>query len=203
MSDNQPYNPLDKRNLAENVADKMLAQPMQSLPLIQRFSGAGIYAIYYMGDFSAYQPIAVANDNLDEPSAKPIYVGRAVPEGARKGLYGLISNPGPVLFNRLNKHASSIKQVKNLHLEDFRCRYLVVDDIWIPLAESLLINRFSPIWNTVVDGFGNHPPGGGRTGQRRSRWDTIHPGRGWAGNLPDNSIGEAEILQLVRQALAY
>jgi hypothetical protein len=26
-----------------------------------------------------------------------------------------------------------------------------VDDIWIPLGESLLIEMFSPLWNKVLD----------------------------------------------------
>jgi hypothetical protein len=51
-----------------------------------------------------------------------------------------------VLFRRLNEHAQSIAQAENLELSDFSCRYLVVDDIWIPLGESLLIEKFAPIW---------------------------------------------------------
>ncbi len=68
----------------------------------------------------------------------------------------------------------------------------MVDDIWIPLAESLLIERFSPVWNKRIDGFGNHDPGSGRHGQQKSQWDTIHPGRPWVTNLKDNyrSVGE-------------
>ena len=41
-----PFNPLDKRNLAESVTDAMLARPVESLPPA-RFIGVGIYAIYY------------------------------------------------------------------------------------------------------------------------------------------------------------
>mgnify|MGYP001610410975 FL=1 len=56
----------------------------------------------------------------------------------------------------------------------------MVDDIWIPLGESLLIAKFSPIWNNIVDGFGNHDPGKGRYEGTRPRWDVLHPGRAWA-----------------------
>ena len=31
---------------------------------------------------------------------------------------------------------------ENLDVDDFECRYLIVDDIWIPLGETLLIGRF-------------------------------------------------------------
>ena len=46
-------------------------------------------------------------------------------------------DPGSVLFKRLMEHARSIDQAENLNLEDFYCRFLVVDDIWIPLGESV------------------------------------------------------------------
>ena len=72
---------------------------------------------------------------------------KAVPAGARKGGFGLDVPPGQVLYNRLDEHAQSIEQAKNLNLADFQCRYLVVDDIWIPLGEAMLISKFVPIWN--------------------------------------------------------
>ncbi len=73
-----------------------------------------------------------------------------------------------MLYHRLREHAASIQQVSNLSLDDFLCQYLVVDDIWISLGESLLIEKFSPIWNTILVGFGNHDPGKGRYNQQRS-----------------------------------
>ncbi|MEJ7653975.1 MAG: Eco29kI family restriction endonuclease [Chloroflexia bacterium] len=100
-----------------------------------------------------------------------------MPAGTRRGGFGLDAPTGAVLHNRLRQHASSIQQVQNLDLTDFTCRYLVVDDIWIPLGERLLIERYHPVWNLVIDGFGNHPPGAGRRNQRRSSWDVLHPGR--------------------------
>jgi Eco29kI restriction endonuclease len=89
-------------------------------------------------------------------------VGKAVPAGARKGGFGLGADPGRVLFRRLNEHAESIRSTKNLKIDDFYCRYLVTDDIWIPLAEAMLIDLFNPVWNKLIDGFGNHDPGKGR-----------------------------------------
>ena len=106
-----------------------------------------------------------------------------MPAGARKGGFGLGANPGKVLFRRLNEHAESISSASNLRLDDFHCRYLVTDDIWIPLAEAMLIDLFNPVWNKLLDGFGNHDPGKGRYEQQRAPWDTIHPGRAWAEKL--------------------
>jgi hypothetical protein len=51
------------------------------------------------------------------------------------------------------------------------------------LGETLLISHYKPLWNLVVDGFGNHPPGGGRAKGKKPMWDVIHPGRKWAENL--------------------
>ena len=78
------------------------------------------------------------------------------------------------------EHAETVRAASNLDIADFFCRYLIVDDVWIPLAETLLITRFSPLWNSLVAGFGNHDPGKGRHAGRRPIWDTLHPGRAWA-----------------------
>ncbi len=173
------FNPLDRVELGRSVGRALLLSPCEPLPP-GRFEGAGIYAIYYQGGFDAYAQLALPN------CAWPIYVGKAMPPGARKGLVGLDASTGPKLYQRLREHARSVGEAENLSGEDFRCRYLVVDDIWIPLAERLLIGHYRPLWNGVVDGFGIHAPGGrpggttGRGGQQKSLWDTLHPGRAFA-----------------------
>jgi hypothetical protein len=78
----------------------------------------------------------------------------------------------------------------------FYCRFLVVDDIWIPLGESLLIEKTKPLWNVIVDGFGNHDPGKGRYNQQMSAWDTLHPGRDWAKKLQPGK-SETEIAKMI------
>ena len=180
MPPEQPYNPLDKKNLGVSVADALLQRDPVRLPS-DRFDGAGVYAIYYTGDFEPYKTIAEAN--RQNQFRQPIYVGKAVPAGRRKGGLDTIEHVGPVLWDRMREHAKSIDQASNLNLSDFWGRHLVVDDIWIPLGESLLIDRFSPVWNRLIDGFGNHDPGSGRRNQARSRWDVLHPGRPWADRL--------------------
>ena len=178
MTDEGPFNPLDKKNLAASVGEALLERMPVPLSGSGAFSGAGIYCIYYVGDFEAYRKIAEENQNNQWQS--PIYVGKAIPSGGRKGGVQSTSADSKSLRSRLKEHADNIRAVPNLRIEDFWCRYLVVDDIWIPLGENLMISKFSPIWNAIVDGFGNHTPGRGRFGQMRSRWDVLHPGRDWA-----------------------
>lgn len=185
-----PFNPLDKTNLGSSVADALLARPALPLAELEKFPGAGVYAIYYSGEFKPYAALAALNSSGDFHA--PIYVGKAVPEGARKG-GSLESKPGRVLFRRLAEHAETIRAAVNLNIDDFHCRFLVVDDIWIPLGESLLIARFSPIWNSLVDGFGNHDPGSGRHAGMRPRWDVLHPGRLWAEKCRDRKETKRDI----------
>ena len=123
MNDPKPYNPLDKINLGASVAEAMLGQPVAPLPPVEPFLGAGIYAIYYTGPFEAYGPIAAKNKR--NKYGWPIYVGKAVPVGARKGGFGLSLKPGRDLYKRLREHAQSVAQAENLDLADFRCRFLV------------------------------------------------------------------------------
>lgn len=193
-----PFNPLDKRHLGESVAAAMLKSDIHPLPP-EKFRGAGIYAIYYIGDFEAYADLAVIN--RDGQFARPIYVGKAVPAGARKGGLGLDAEPGTALFKRLSEHYESVKAAENLNEADFFCRYLVVDDIWIPLAESLLIEKFQPVWNRVLDGFGNHDPGSGRYAQQKSPWDELHPGREWANRLRPCASTKESLIERIKDFL--
>ena len=171
-----PFNPLDKKHLGESVGQAMLRQSVTPFTKLKKFSGAGVYAIYYTGDFTPYQ--AIASRNKDGEFVAPIYVGKAVPSGTRKGK--ISPEVTTALHKRLNEHKKSLEEAENLSIDDFYFRALVVDDIWIPLGESLLISKFSPIWNNLVDGFGNHNPGKGRIAGLRPRWDVLHPGRPWA-----------------------
>jgi hypothetical protein len=177
----KPFNPLSKSQLAHSLAEAFLSSEPHPLPPGKRFSGAGVYAVYYTGALPTYRDLIKRNAVSED--AAPIYVGKAIPSGGRKGGMDFDAAPGHTLFNRLSEHADSIAEASNLESRDFQCRYLVVDDVWIPLAESLLIERFQPLWNVLVDGFGNHDPGSGRHQQKKSPWDVLHPGRKWAERL--------------------
>ena len=193
------YNPLDKANLGKSVADALLEQSPIALANVDRFEGAGIYAIYYHGAFPAYQVLSQANATT---SKWPIYVGKAIPSGGRKGASLTASARGTSLFNRLAEHRESIRTVEQaasgLKVDDFTVRYLVVDDIWIPLGESLLIAAFRPLWTVRIDGFGNHDPGKGRYKGARPLWDHLHPGRIWA----DRCAPRTETLSDVERDIA-
>jgi Eco29kI restriction endonuclease len=181
MKQQIPYNPLEKENLGKSVAEALLHRGAVPLAELAPFHGAGIYALYYQGSFAPYSKLAKINRT--QGATVPIYVGKAIPAGGRKGGGSLaeISSQKPTksLFKRLAEHAESIGST-DLKVDDFSCRYLVVDDIWIPLGESLLITRFSPLWNLLLDGFGNHDPGAGRYNGLIPKWDVLHPGRTWA-----------------------
>ena len=142
-------------------------------PLANQFNGAGLYAIYYHGDFAPYLPISSVECRV------PIYVGKADPPGARKGITDPGAAAGPALYRRIVDHAESIEAARNLDIEHFHVRFLVVQDIFIGLGEQLLIQQFRPLWNQHVAGFGLHDPGAGRHGSKRSEWTSLHPGRSW------------------------
>lgn len=192
-----PYNPLDKRNIGNSIAAKMIASEAYSLPP-KPFVAAGVYALYYQGDHSCYRKLVQLNQGL---LRYPIYVGKAIPSGGRKGGRLCEVDPGQALYKRLNDHAKSIKAVENLRLEDFCYRFISVDEIWIALTENLLIEMFQPVWNCVLDGFGNHNPGKGRHSGKISSWDCVHPGRGWADKLQPCDITKEILEKRVKEYL--
>ncbi|MDE0101566.1 MAG: Eco29kI family restriction endonuclease [Bryobacterales bacterium] len=134
------------------------------------FKGPGIYALYYKGGIPEYRPIA--NRKC------PIYIGKAVPPGARKGGEGDVNVA--VLQRRIREHARSITAAKNLELNDFSFRALAIVPVWIVFAEQALIKQYHPVWNTCLEGFGKHNQGINRLATKPSWWDTLHPGRSWA-----------------------
>lgn len=154
--------------------------PVHQLPLSESFIGAGVYALYYIGKSKYYKYLYDANK---QDFVQPIYVGKAVPRGWRQARLQDASNE---LFSRLNEHYHSISQADNLNIEDFRCRFMILEDAAADLigtVEASLIRQYTPIWNSCIDGFGNHDPGSGRYDQAKSDWDILHPGRPWADKL--------------------
>jgi hypothetical protein len=67
----------------------------------------------------------------------------------------------------------------------------------ISTVETAMTRKYNPLWNSQIDGFGNHDPGKGRYEQAKSEWDALHPGREWAdrlkGFLPDGNKIEEKI----------
>lgn len=199
MSDDV-YNPLDKLNLAKSIEFKLLSAKAAPLAEAGGIAGAGVYVIYYAGDFPAYAPIAAANG--DGNFTQPIYIGKAIPKGGRKGGISADVSKSKALGERLGQHGASIAQARNLDLSHFLVRHLVVDDIWIPLGENMLIETFKPLWNRAIDGFGNKDPGQRRATQYKSPWDVLHPGRAFAEKLAEGPLTPVLLLQRVSDYFA-
>lgn len=173
--------------------------PVHPLPPADRFFSGGVYALYYVGNFKLYRHIAALNSTS---LSQPIYVGKAVPPGWRTARAAssaeIIS-----LRGRLGEHARNIGQVKNVDVASFRTRFMILEGLESDLVVSVeaeLIRRYRPLWNCVVDGFGNHDPGKGRYNQARSEWDVLHPGRPWADRLTGKSPRMKDILAKIERS---
>ncbi len=159
-----------------------------------KFSGSGVYAIYYLGDVEHYDVIS--------STQHPIYVGKADPQD---GAARTPSEQGYRLHRRLRDHKRSIERVSSsLRIEDFEVRFLVVASGWQSAAESALITLFRPLWNKetgLVYGFGKHGDSSETRKNRRSPWDVLHAGREWADSqdLRDSTTKES----LVRDVRAH
>jgi hypothetical protein len=173
------FDPSNPKVVGRFVSLALVAQVRHPLAEIPRTYGAGVYAIYYEGQFPLYQPISATET--------PIYVGQAAP---------LLSNArtpkeqGARLCARLADHQKNIRKAEStLRLDDFQFRSLVVQSGWETAAEDYLIHLFHPIWNSETDilyGLGKHGDDPLTRANKRSPWDTLHPGRGWAaGSVAD------------------
>lgn len=167
------FDPSNPKLVGRFVALAMVAQDRRPLSTIPKFYGSGVYAIYYKGNFPAYQPIS--------NTETPIYVGKASPSlsNARTPV-----EQGAKLIGRLSDHRKNIEKAKStLDLADFEFRSLVVQSGWETAAEDYLIHFFRPIWNnetSILYGLGKHGDSATTRANKRSPWDTLHPGRAWA-----------------------
>ena len=171
----------------------LLAQPRVPLADTQKSYGSGIYALYYRGPFVHYAPI--------RGSETPIYVGKAEPE---RPTAETPASQGIRLSRRLQDHKGTIQGVESegtLLLADFEQRSLVIQSGWQSAAEEYLIGLFRPIWNKetkICYGFGKHGDAAETRTNKRSPWDTLHPGRAWA-NHP--KLSDARTQQQIVQNL--
>lgn len=165
------FDPLAVENVGVTLAVELLEQPLSKMPPEAAFGGAGVYALYYCGRHSAYKTLC----KLDSGKFKyPIYIGKAAGESAKQG-FSPNGSGERKLHGRIVEHARSIQAVSNLKIDDFRCRYLVLNDAYITLAESVMIRLFRPPWNGMS--FGSKVVGKFREGGTPGLWDALHPGR--------------------------
>lgn len=180
------FDPSDPAVVARFISIALVSQPRSDLEQMVKFYGSGVYALYYNGSFPLY-------DGLSKTET-PIYVGQAAPEATSARTP---REQGPRLARRLEEHKKSIRSAENLNVSDFEYRCLVVQSGWESAAENLLINLFRPIWNSEVNvlyGIGKHGDSATTRANKRSPWDTLHPGRLWAANTVENArdIGRIE-----------
>ncbi len=176
--------------------------PVLTLPPPTSFLGVGVYAMYYTGSSPLYTRYAELN-RLDYRF--PIYVGKAVPRGWRQSRTAhTTENQSRELFSRLSEHARSIELGEGLFTKDFMCRFVIFEEAgsdMISTIEAALIKLSRPLWNSVLDGFGNHDPGSGRYGQAKSDWDVLHPGRRWARRCKGRHNTKTSIVTMVQAHL--
>jgi hypothetical protein len=189
------------RSVVEDATNFFDATPVHPLPPPNRFVGAGVYALYYIGsDFELYERIAAKNSPTIQA---PIYAGKAVPPGSRTG-FEVAARESADLFRRLREHTNSIQQAENLSVDDFRCRFMIFGEVETDLivpVESALIRKHRPLWNSnIMSGFGIHTPGKGRFEQARSRWDILHSGRSFAARMAKLA---AEPDDIIRDVLRF
>lgn len=180
------FDPSNPKVVGRFVSLALVAQQRHPLSEIPRFYGSGIYAIYYNGSFPFYAPIS--------GSETPIYVGQAAPaiNNARTPL-----EQGPRLCARLSDHRKNIgTATTTLDLADFEFRSLVVQSGWETAAEDYMIHLFRPVWNSetnILYGLGKHGDDATTRANKRSPWDTLHPGRKWAEASKEDARSPATI----------
>lgn len=188
------FDPSDPETSARVTGLTMVAQPRHPLIGIRPFYGAGVYALYYRGTFEPYAKLA--------GSEQPLYVGKADPVD-RNATDAVGQNQA--LYGRLMEHARSIgKATTTLHINDFDCRFLIVQSGFQQAAEAKLIDFFRPIWNSEVKicfGIGKHGDSAKTRANKRSPWDTVHPGRTWAANLANDQKPRHQIIEEIRTHL--
>jgi hypothetical protein len=182
------FDPSNPKIVGRFIALALMAQPRMPLKDVQPFYGSGVYSIYYKGRFSSYSSL--------RDSETPIYVGQAAPalSNARTAM-----EQGDRLARRLRDHRSNIaKAITTLDIEDFEYRALVVQSGWETAAEDFLIHMFQPIWNSetgILYGLGKHGDSAETRGNKRSPWDTLHPGRLWAAATAEDARTPGQIIK--------
>ena len=158
------------------------------------FWGSGVYAIYYCGGKEpAYAPLSNAET--------PIYVGKADPVDA---FADSIEAQGQALFRRLREHATNISKTE-LSLDDFSYREATIQSGMQFAVEEFMIRLFRPIWNSrvgVCHGLGKHGDSAKTRANKRSPWDTMHPGRKWAEATVANQAERHQIVERITKHFA-
>lgn len=165
--------------------------PVYNLADASKIKGQGVYALIYKGQFPCYAAISIANRVSER--VLPIYIGKAwatEPSLAERAA-----------AERVGRHRRSITMLDDLNAADFEVRFIALPWDKVETVEQALIKLYAPLWNVALPGFGNKHPGKGRSGQRRSAFDTFHTGRPFAARLSEGASGLAEIKASIQEAI--
>jgi hypothetical protein len=159
-----------------------------------KFYGSGVYALYYAGsDIQPYLPIA--------GTETPIYVGKAVPDDPSAET---AFHQGLAIWKRLKDHRRSVVS-GGINPADFRCRHVVIQSGMESAVEDFMIRLFKPIWNKEIKvcfGIGKHGDDAKTRVNKRSPWDTMHPGRKWADATSNDQASRDVIIQRIASHFA-
>lgn len=188
-------------DIIKSKAEKFRKLRQRQFPL-KKFNGSGIYALYYNGSNELYKTPNVHNTN-SQPY--PIFIGRTPANLKANELEE--KKKLTSLYQKIKEQARSIEEAKNLDIQDFTCKCMLLEKEEVLLSEAIeahLVNKYRPTWNSCIEGFANHNPGKGRSKQAPSEWDVVHPGRNWAKKLkgyPKNKKSIRKKLQKYMEAL--
>lgn len=182
-------------SIAQFFAFKFVHQPRLPLSELQGspFFGSGIYSIYYVGtSFGPYSDLS--------KTETPIYVGKASPKDSYAET---TTEQGTALFGRLIEHSRNMVRA-DLNLSDFEYRCASVQSGLQDTVEGFMIKLFRPIWNQEVKvayGIGKHGDDAKTRANKRSPWDTLHPGRKWAAGTTEDQLGKDQIVKKIQAHL--
>ncbi len=173
--------------IAKFFAFSLINQPKRPMSEMENtpFYGSGVYAIYYVGNTEkAYERLS--------GTETPIYVGKSTPKNANAET---VEEQGQVLYQRLKERSKSIAKT-NLELADFEYRAAPIQTGMQASVEDFMIRLFRPIWNKetkICYGIGKHGDSAATRRNKRSPWDTMHPGRRWADQTAEDQMNRSHI----------
>jgi hypothetical protein len=178
---------MDTEHVTAAICQELERQPLIPLdPLVSRFDGSGLYAIYYDGSTAhMYQRLS--------GRAIPVYVGQALSYNSATGVAVRDQRP---LWRRVRDHHASISGT-DLPVGEFAVRLLRLPDVHADLGENGLRVFYQPVWNAILRGFGGHEQGPATRQGARTKWDTVHPGR--SRTFGADRHDKAELIRLVRE----
>jgi hypothetical protein len=190
------FDPLSTGQIANTICATFERQPLVSMVSeIARFDGSGLYALYYRGDSEdLYRELATLQI--------PVYAGQALSSNTATGLRVRERFP---LHGRLRQHRTSITD-GGLPIAEFRFRALLLPDVHADLGENALRVGYQPVWNSILTGFGSNEQGPTTRQSKKTKWDTVHPGRrrSHGGEIYDPDVLNANVkAHIERQVSRY